>query len=150
LTAFTETFAVPLFPSLVAVIVALPAATAFTRPVPLTVATPVLELDHVMARPVRTFPLASLVTAVAWVDCPAVSVDEFNVTATEATGTADTETVAWPVTLSLVAMMFALPAPTALTEPLAFTVATAVLELDQVRVLPVRTLPLASFRVAVA
>src|SRR5437660_1924055 len=47
----TVTAAVPLLPSLVAVIVAEPAATAVTSPLPFTVATAVLSLDHVTARP---------------------------------------------------------------------------------------------------
>ena len=55
---------VPDLPSLVAVIVADPAACADTRPVLDTVAAAVFELDHVIARLVRTFPLASFVVAV--------------------------------------------------------------------------------------
>src|SRR5256712_3185176 len=51
---------VPLWPSLVAVIVAEPATFAVTRPLLLTVATDVLFEDHVTVRPVRTLPLASL------------------------------------------------------------------------------------------
>jgi len=42
--------AVPLFPSLVAVIVALPPATPLTRPLDETVAMDALELDHVIGR----------------------------------------------------------------------------------------------------
>ena len=64
-TCVTVTPAEPLMPSLVAVIVALPAATACTEPVLDTVATDVFELDHVMLRPVSTFPAASFVTALA-------------------------------------------------------------------------------------
>jgi hypothetical protein len=50
---------VALFPSLVAVIVAEPAATPVTRPVDDTVATETPDVDHVMARPVSTLPFAS-------------------------------------------------------------------------------------------
>src|SRR2546430_9152508 len=50
---------VPLCPSLVAVIVAGPAARAVTRPLLLTVAADVLELVQVTVRPVRMLPLAS-------------------------------------------------------------------------------------------
>src|SRR5438045_7781146 len=50
---------VPLCPSLVAVIVAEPAAAAVTSPLPSTLATDVLLLDHVTSRPVSALPLAS-------------------------------------------------------------------------------------------
>src|SRR2546428_5208056 len=50
---------VPLCPSLVAVIVADPAAAAVTSPLPSTLATHVLLLDHVTARPASGVPLAS-------------------------------------------------------------------------------------------
>jgi len=56
--------AVPFFPSLVAVMVAEPAATPLTSPVPLTVATAVLLLPHVTTRPDSAFPLASRGVAV--------------------------------------------------------------------------------------
>jgi hypothetical protein len=61
----TVTVAVPLFPSLVAVIVAEPAATPVTRPPDEIVAMPVLELDHVTARPVSTLLFASYAVAVS-------------------------------------------------------------------------------------
>ena len=54
----TVTVAVPLCPSLVAVIVADPTATPVTSPVPLTVATPVALLTHVTTRPVNALPLS--------------------------------------------------------------------------------------------
>ena len=50
------TVAEPLCPSLVAVIVADPAALAVTSPLPFTVATTVLLLAHVTTRPGRGFP----------------------------------------------------------------------------------------------
>src|SRR5258705_121532 len=53
--------AVPLLPSLVAVIVAEPAATAVSNPLLLTVATLVLLLDQVTTRPVRALPAESAV-----------------------------------------------------------------------------------------
>ena len=56
---------VPLFPSLVAVIVADPGVTPETRPLLLTVATAVLELDHVTVRPESGVPPASLGVAVS-------------------------------------------------------------------------------------
>jgi len=54
---------VPVFVSLVAVIVALPAATAVTKPLALTEAMPEFELDQVTTRPVSTLLLASRVVA---------------------------------------------------------------------------------------
>ena len=57
----------PLFPSLVAVIVVLPAVTPVTRPAAVTVATAVLLDCHVTVRPVSTFPAASFVTAASCV-----------------------------------------------------------------------------------
>src|SRR2546426_740104 len=55
----TVTAAVPLCPSLVAVIVAVPATLPVTSPLALTVATEVLLLAHVTARPDSGFPFAS-------------------------------------------------------------------------------------------
>ena len=144
------TAAEPLIPSLVAVMVALPVATACTSPELDTVATVAFELFQLMLRPVRTFPLASLVTAFACVDCPTAMLDEFNVTVTLATGTATTVTAAEPLTPSLVAVTVALPNATACTEPLLETVTMPLLELVQVIVRPVKTLLAASFNTAVA
>jgi len=61
----TVTADVPLCPSDVAVIVAEPAVAPCTRPVPFTVATVVLVLDHVTARPDSALPFASLGVAVS-------------------------------------------------------------------------------------
>ena len=55
---------VPLCPSLVAAIVAEPAATPVTRPLTDTVATAALLVAHVTARPVRAVPLESSGVAV--------------------------------------------------------------------------------------
>src|SRR5437016_7220514 len=49
----------PALPSLVAVMVAEPAATPLTSPLPLTVATDEFELPHVTVRPVRAIPFPS-------------------------------------------------------------------------------------------
>src|SRR2546422_11600180 len=54
--AVTLMAAVPLCPSLVAVIVADPAPAPLTSPLPLTVATAVLLLPHVTTRPGRAVP----------------------------------------------------------------------------------------------
>src|SRR2546425_13288072 len=65
----TMTVALPLLPSLVAVIVADPAATPVTTPLALTVAIAPLLVAHVTARPLRGFPLASLGVAVSCTVC---------------------------------------------------------------------------------
>ena len=129
---------------------AVPAVTACTSPVLDTVATAELELDHVITRPVSTLPLASFVTALACVFCPIVRLGEFNVTATVATGTSVTVTGAEPAMPSLVAVIVAVPATSAVTSPDALTDAVVAALLDQVTVRPVSTFPLASFNVAVA
>jgi hypothetical protein len=62
----TVSVELPLFVSLVAVIVADPAVTPVTSPVVCeTVATAVLLEPHVMVLPVRVFPSASFVVAVS-------------------------------------------------------------------------------------
>src|SRR5205807_3715648 len=62
--AETVTCAVPLLPSLVAVMVAEPAPAAVAYPVAETVATAALLVDHVTARPVSVLPSESSVLAV--------------------------------------------------------------------------------------
>ena len=69
-TGTTVRVALPFFLSLVAVMLALPAAIAVTRPVPDTVAAPVLSEVHVMVRPASRLLLASRVVAVACVVWP--------------------------------------------------------------------------------
>ena len=66
----TVTVADPRVPSLAAVMRAVPVLAAVTVPVADTVATPELSDDQVIARPVRTWPLASLGVAVAVVVPP--------------------------------------------------------------------------------
>src|SRR5436189_48502 len=63
-TMVTVTVAVPLFPSLVAVSVAVPAATPVTRPLGDTVAMPAALLTHVTTRPASGLPLPSWGVAV--------------------------------------------------------------------------------------
>src|SRR5207247_2509343 len=75
---------VPLFPSLVAVIVAVPGVTPDTRPLLLTVATDVLELDHLTVRPQSGSPPASFGVAVSCTVCPACTDAEGGVTPTAA------------------------------------------------------------------
>src|SRR5437588_1783362 len=76
----------PLFPSLVAVIVAEPAAFAVTRPLTLMVATVVPLLTHVIVRPVSTFPAESLVVTDSCAVWPTTRLFDAGLTVTEATG----------------------------------------------------------------
>src|SRR5438445_10631413 len=149
-TAVTVIVAVPFFPSLVAVIVAAPAATPVTTPLPFTVATAVLPLAQVTTRPASGFPLASLGVAVSCTVWPTGTLAVAGLTATDATGTAVTVIPAVPLWPSLVAVMVAAPAATPETSPLPFTVATAVLLLPQVTTRPAGRFPLASLGVAVS
>jgi hypothetical protein len=81
---FTVRAALPVTPPLVAVIVADPAATPLTSPLPLTVATAVL-LDAQLTVPLSTVPTASLRVAPSCTVCPTVTLTEDGLTATEAT-----------------------------------------------------------------
>src|SRR2546427_11634054 len=86
--AGTVMAAVPLFPSLVAVIVADPVATAVTSPFASTVATPGALVVQLIARPESGFPLASSGVAVScWVP-PTRTVAAEGLTVTDATGRA--------------------------------------------------------------
>jgi hypothetical protein len=58
-TAVTVSCALPDFPSLVAVIVAVPGETPVIPPVWDTVAMALFEVDHITVRPVRVFACAS-------------------------------------------------------------------------------------------
>src|SRR5438046_3706093 len=131
---------VPLWPSLVAVIVAEPATFAVTSPVLLTVATAVLLEAHVIVRPVRMLPLASLRVAVSCTVWPACTLAEGGVTVTEATGAPATVMLAVPLWPSLVAVMITDPAVTPVTSPLPLTVAMLLLLDDQLMVRPVNGL----------
>src|SRR6266513_3110686 len=148
--AVTVMLALPLCPSLVAVIVAEPAVTPLTSPLPFTVATAVLLLAHVTTRPVSGLPLASFGVAVSCTVLPSFTLAGDGLTVTEATGTGVTVIADVPLLPSDVAVIVAEPATTPLTSPLPFTVATEVLLLDQVTTRPVSGLPLASFGVAVS
>src|SRR5207253_2409923 len=146
----TVTADVPFLPSLVAVIVAEPAATPVTSPLPLTVATPVLLLDQVTTRPDNGVPFASFGVAVSCSVSPTVTVAGDGLTVTVATAMLDTVTTAVPLCPSLVAVMVAVPVAIAVTSPFPSTVATAVLLLDQVTTRPESGVPFASFGVAVS
>src|SRR5947208_9240732 len=140
----------PLFPSLVAVIVAVPAALPVTSPLPVTVATAVLLLPQLTVRPDNGLPLASFGVAVSCTVWPTGTDAVLGLTVTDATGTVVTVIVAVPLCPSLVAVIVAAPAVTPVTTPLPLTVATAVLLLPQLTDRPDNGLPLASFGVAVS
>src|SRR5690349_16052961 len=135
-TDVTVTLALPLLPSLVAVIVADPAATPLTSPLPVTVATAVLPLAHVTTRPESALPLASFGVAVSCWVCPGGRLTVAGLTVTDATGTVVTVIAAVPLLPSLVAVIVVAPGATPVTRPLPFTVATALLPLDQLMVRP--------------
>src|SRR5881398_2934018 len=143
--------AVPLWPSLVAVIVAEPATFPVTSPVPVTVATDVLLLAHVTERPVRMLPLASRRVALSCTVWPVGTLADAGLTVTDATGTPLTVMLAVPLCPSLVAVIVTgPPAATPLTSPLPFTLAIALLLDCQVTTRPVNGLPFASLGVAVS
>jgi predicted anti-sigma-YlaC factor YlaD len=106
-----------------------------------------------MVRPVRTLPFASRVTADSCTVAPDCTLGVAGETVTDATGTggaAVTVIAAEPFFPSLVAMMFAEPALTAVTTPLELTEAIPAFELDHETARPMRSLPFASRRMAVA
>src|SRR5256886_2702544 len=141
---------VPLCPSLVAVMVAEPAATPLTSPLPLTVAADVLLLCQVTVRPTSGLPFASLGVAVSWTLLPPDTVPDAGVTVTEATGMCTTVMAEVPLFPSLVAVIVAEPAVTPVTSPVPFTPAADGLLLDHVIDRPTSGLPFASFSVAVS
>jgi hypothetical protein len=138
--------AAPDFPSLVAMIVTVPAATALTKPVDETVARLTAVEVHVTVRPVSTWPDASYSVAVPCVLWPTLTLYEFSVTTTLATGEASavTVTATGALTPPDVAVTVALPALTAVTTPVDDTVATAELLDAHVTTRLVITVPLAS------
>jgi hypothetical protein len=93
----TVTEAVPLFPSLVAVICAKPGVTAVTSPFGETIATFVLSDDQVTMRPLSALLLASIVVAVSCRVSPATTLALAGLTITDATGTDVTVTDAVPL-----------------------------------------------------
>jgi len=146
-TIVTE--AVPDFPSLVAVIVAVPNVTPVTTPALVTVATAVLLDVHVTTRPVSTVPLASFSVAASAPVCPITIELVAGATVTVATGAGVTVTVEVPDFPSLVAVIVAVPGAMPVTTP-PDTVAAAVLLEVHVTILSVTTTPFASFTVGVS
>src|SRR5580765_619550 len=122
----------PWMPSHVAVIVAVPGATAVTSPDPSTVATPAAPVDQVTTRPSSAPPAASLGVADSPSVCPSTTLAEAGVTSTEATGRAVTVSEEVPFTPSQVPVIVTAPALTLVTRPEASTVATRMSPLDHV------------------
>ena len=126
------TAAVALFPSIVAVMTALPAPTPVTRPDDDTVAiVAALELQMVV-RPVSGCPVALNGVAVSCTVWPTVTLGAGGVTPTVATGRAATVTEDDPDFPSIVAVIVTVPAETPVTTPDEFTVARELLLLAQV------------------
>src|SRR5437868_6210716 len=133
-TVVTDTVAVPLCPSLVAVMVAEPTVAAVTSPAPLTVATPVPLLAQVMARPASVLPFASLRVATSGTVPPTGTVTELGATLTDATGRGDgTATVmaAESCLPALAARITTVPDAMPRTTPAGLTVARPAFELFQ-------------------
>src|ERR1700688_1629648 len=122
-TGVTVIAAVALWPALLAVMVASPGAMPGTRPLAATVATLGLLEVQVATRPLSGLPFASWGVAVSCVVCPAITLADAGLMATEATGTGMTVIAAVPLWPALVAVMVAAPAATPVTRPLAETVA---------------------------
>ena len=129
-------------------IVAVPLATATTRPDELTVATLSSLLDHVTVRPVRSLPAASLSVTVSCVAVLARRLAVPGSSTTLATGTSLTATAAVPDWPPADAVIVAVPTDWPVTKPDAETVAMASLELDHVTVCPATVFPEASLGVA--
>src|SRR5256885_4703660 len=148
----TLTLAVPLLPSLVAVIViGPPRAFPATRPLPSTIAIVALLVCHVTTRPLSALPVASLGVAVSWTVPFTWMLAVAGVTATDATGAGVTVTAAVPLLPSPVAMMvIGPPAAFPVTTPVPSTLPMVASPLCQVIVRPVSGLPFASFGVAVS
>jgi hypothetical protein len=146
---------VPLFPSLVAVTVTTPVVRAVTSPADDTVAF-VTSLDvHVIVRPPRAFPSASLGTALSCSVFPITSVAACGVTATDATGAAITFRTADLLFPSLVAVTVVVPSAFAVTKAFVETtpsVATVPTSVSSTLQLTARSklVPSAAFGVAVS
>jgi hypothetical protein len=136
--------------SLVAVIVAVPGATAVTNPVDDTVATAVLLEPHVTTRSVTTVPTLSLTVAVRAKVCVTSSALLDGATVTLPTGIFVTVIVEVPLFPSLAAVIVADPSPTPVTKPADVTVATVVAFEPHVTARPVSTPPIESSVTAVS
>jgi len=152
----TVIVALPLLPSLVAVIVAEPGALASTTPVLDTVAIVGALVDQVIVRPESAAPFASRGVADSVTDPLMARLAVPGLTATDATGiggggvVAVTTTCAVPVLPSAVAVMLVVPAPTPVTRPAGLTVAIDVFADAHVIGRPASVLPFASVATALS
>jgi hypothetical protein len=148
--AVTVMLDVPVFPELVAVIVAGPAATPVTTPLELTVAVAALLVVQMTVCPDITLPCWSLTVAVRGVVAPTATEAELGETVTVVTtgGLEVTVMLEVPDFPELVAMIVTGPAATPVTTPFASTVAVAALLVDHVTVCPLIGLPCSSLTVA--
>jgi hypothetical protein len=133
----TVTVADPLFPSLVAVMTADPAATPVTNPDDETVATVPAEVLQVVTRPVRGCPVALMGVAVSWTVWPTVTLGAVGLTTTLATGTTFTVSVADACRPSTVRTTTPVPGDNAVTSPPELTLVKAGVLLDQLTLRPV-------------
>jgi len=148
--AETVIVAVATLPSLVAVIVAVPADIAVTVPPVLTVATPGVSDVHPIMRPLSTLPFASLRVAISVVALPTTILAVVRSSVIVATGASDTPTADVALCPSLVAVIVVLPGPTGVTTPADDTVATVGTLDVHVTTRPVNTFPLPSLVTAVS
>src|SRR5207253_4928086 len=148
-TTLTVTAALPVAPSLVAVIVTAPAATPVTSPVDETVAVAGALDTQVIARPDSTVPAASFGLAASCTLAPTSTSAVAGLITTEATGTFATVTAADAFFPSLVAVIVVVPAATPVARPVDDTVATDGFELDHVIARPASTVPAESCAVPV-
>ena len=138
--ATTVTCARPVAPDEVAVISASPAATPVASPEPSTLTTEVSLEAQSNSASATAWPLRSTASAERCRVSPSISVSAAGDTVTELTIWA-TDTVALPETTPAVAVMVAVPSPTAVTSPDPLTVAIEAALLDQVTAAPAITCP---------
>jgi hypothetical protein len=135
--AVTVTVAVPLFPSLDAVIVTDPTLSPLTRPVLDTTATDSSLEVQPTSLPCSSAPDASFTLAESCTAPPTATLAVDGETTTDPTGTCLTVTVAEPTTPSTLAKMIAVPGANPLTTPVCDTDATLGAPLDHDAVRPV-------------
>src|SRR3954469_11194891 len=135
---------VPLLPSLVAVIVALPTSRPVTTPVDETVATASLLDFQVTTRSVTVVPLMSFTVGTRATVDPLAMLTAKGDSETLPTAAGVTVSAVLALLPSLVAVIVAVPVMSDFTTPVAETVATLVLEEAQVTTRSVTTTPLTS------
>ena len=149
-TCETVTADVALAEPEVAVIVAVPAATAVTSPADETVATDAADVDHVTVAPDMADPPVSFTVALS----VTVSPNDAKVVVLGETSTVDTTcptvTADVPVAAPEVAVIVAVPSATAVTSPAADTVATVSADVAHVTVALAIVAPFWSLTVAVS